>query len=59
MLTVGSGNLNATNHVEAIVLTMIEMISCIALAYNINRVGMLISKIRQEDVEKGKDLKVF
>jgi hypothetical protein len=59
MLTVGFGDLNATNHEEAIVLTMIETISCIALAYNINCVGMLISNIRQQDLEKGKNFKVF
>lgn len=59
MLTVGFGDLAATNYQEAIVLTMIEMISCITLAYNINCVGTLISNIRQQDLEKGKNFKIF
>lgn len=59
MLTVGFGDLNATNYEEAIVLTLIEMISCIALAYNINCVGMLISNIRSQDLEKGNNFKIF
>jgi hypothetical protein len=35
------------------------MISCICLAYNINCVGTLISNIRAQDVEKGKNFKLF
>jgi hypothetical protein len=59
MLTVGFGDLAATNYEEAIALTMIEMISCIALAYNIKCVGILMSNIRQQDLEKGKNFKIF
>lgn len=35
------------------------MISCIALAYNINCVGNLINNIRSQDLEKSKNFKVF
>lgn len=59
MLTVGFGDLTATNYKEAMILTLIEMISCIALSYNINCVGTLISNIRSQDLEKGKNFKVF
>jgi hypothetical protein len=50
MLTVGFGDLAATNYKEAVILTLIEMISCMALAYNINCVGNLISNIRSQDL---------
>ena len=59
MLTVGFGDLDATNYQEAIVLKMIEMVSCITLAYNINCVKTLISNIREQDLEKGKNYKIF
>lgn len=35
------------------------MVSCICLAYNINCVGTLISNIRQQDLEKSKNFKMF
>ncbi len=50
MLTVGFGDLSATTYQEAMILTLVEMISCICLAYNINCVGTLISNIRSQDV---------
>jgi len=37
----------------------IETISCIVLAYNINCVGSLIANIRSQDLEKGKNQKIF
>jgi hypothetical protein len=43
MLTVGFGDLCASNTSEALSLIFIETISCITLAYNINYVGSLIS----------------
>lgn len=46
MLTVGFGDLSATNYLEAIVLIFIETFSCITLAYNISYVGALIGSIR-------------
>ncbi len=46
MLTVGFGDICATNYHEAIVLIFIEIFSCITLSYNINYVGSLISSLR-------------
>lgn len=39
MLTVGFGDISATNVHEALVMIFIETLSCIVLAYNINKVG--------------------
>ena len=50
MLTVGFGDIHAANYKEAICLTLIETLSCITLAYNINCVGTLISSIRSEGI---------
>lgn len=46
MLTVGFGDISATNHYEAIILVFIETFSCVTLAYNISHVGALIQSIR-------------
>lgn len=59
MLTVGFGDLVATNWQEALCLIFIEMISCISLAYNINCVGNLISNLRQQSKEKTQNIKTF
>lgn len=59
MLTVGFGDFAATNYQEAMCLIFIEMISCISLAYNINCVGNLISNLRQQSLEKTRNLKTF
>jgi len=50
MLTVGFGDFYATTYQEAMCLIFIETFSCIALAYNINCVGNLISNIRAQDL---------
>ena len=59
MLSVGFGDLAAANYQEAICLIFIEIISVICLAYNISCVGILISNIRAQDIEKGKKFKTF
>lgn len=59
MLTVGFGDIVPTNYKEALCLIFIETFSCIALAYNINRVGNLINNIRQQDHDKSKKFKIF
>jgi hypothetical protein len=59
MLTVGFGDIVATNYQEALCLVFIETFSCMALAYNINCVGSLISNIRAQDLEKSKKYKIF
>lgn len=48
MFTVGFGDFAATNHMEALCLTFIEMVSCISLSYNINCVGNIITNIKSE-----------
>ena len=40
-------------------LVFIETFSCIALAYNINCVGSLISNIKSQNIEKNKNIKTF
>ena len=59
MLTVGFGDLSATNADEALCLIFIEIFSVMCLAYNINWIGTLISNIRAQDLEKGKNFKTF
>lgn len=46
MLTVGFGDISATNYYEAFALIFIEAFSCITLAYNISYVGALIGSLR-------------
>jgi hypothetical protein len=46
MLTVGFGDIVATNALEASFLIFIETFSCIMMAYNVNCVGAIISNIR-------------
>ncbi len=46
MLTVGFGDLVASNEQEAIILIFIETFSCIVLAYNISFVGSILSSLR-------------
>lgn len=52
MLTVGFGDLVATNWKEALCLIFIETFSCIIFSYNINCVGNLINSLRLQQVEK-------
>ena len=59
MLTVGFGDIVASTPREALCLVFIEFVSVICLAYNINWVGTLISNIRAQDIEKGKNFKTF
>jgi hypothetical protein len=59
MLTVGFGDLTATSYQEALCLVFIEIVSVMCLAYNINWIGTLISNIRAQDLEKGRNFKTF
>ena len=59
MLTVGFGDLMASTYQEALCLIFIEIVSVMCLAYNINWIGTLISNIRAQDIEKGKNFKTF
>ncbi len=46
MYTVGFGDIVPTNANEAFVMIFVEALTCIFLAYNINSVGNIITKIR-------------
>jgi hypothetical protein len=46
MMTIGFGDISATNHQEGIVLAFLELFSCIVLAYNISEIGSIISALR-------------
>jgi Ion channel len=59
MLTVGFGDIVASNYQEAICLIFIETFSCIIMAYNINCVGSIISSIRAENQQRSKKFKIF
>lgn len=59
MLTIGFGDLVASNHQEALCVILIETFSCLVLAYNINCIGSLIQQIRSHDEEKSKRSKIF
>jgi hypothetical protein len=50
MLTVGFGDITPQTTNEALCMIFIETMSCIVLAYNINCVGSIISKIRSYDL---------
>jgi len=59
MLTVGFGDIAASNYKEAMALVFIEIVSVMCLAYNINSVGTLISNIRSQDIERIKNSKTL
>jgi hypothetical protein len=59
MLTIGFGDITASNHQEALCLIFIETFSCLVFAYNINCIGTLIQHIRIQDAEKSKRSKIF
>jgi hypothetical protein len=59
MLTVGFGDITPRNSSEALCMIFIETMSCIVLAYNINRVGTIIQKIRSYEASKNTNLKTF
>lgn len=40
-------------------MVLIETFSCLALAYNINCVGNLITNLKSQDIEKNKNIKTF
>lgn len=59
MLTVGFGDIVPVNSSEALCMIFVETISCILLAYNINNVGEIISKIRSYSLLQQTNLKTF
>ena len=59
MLTVGFGDIVASNSTEAVCLIFIETFSCIVMAYNINCMGGIITNIRAENGRQSKKFKIF
>lgn len=59
MLTVGFGDIVATNWYEGLSLVFIEMISCIVLSYNISCLGGLITNLRKNNQEKNNNVRLF
>jgi len=59
MLTIGFGDLVASNYQEAACLIFIETFSCIMIAYNVSCVHSIISNIRLLDQQSHKKFKVF
>jgi hypothetical protein len=59
MLTVGFGDIVASNSTEAICLIFIETFSCIVMAYNINCMGAILTSIRAENERRSKKFKIF
>jgi len=59
MLTIGFGDLVATNYQEAACLIFIETFSCIMIAYNVSCVGSIISNIRFLDQQRCRKFKIF
>lgn len=59
MLTVGFGDMVATNSSEAICMIFIETFSCIVMAYNINCMGTIITNIRLENEKRSHKFKIF
>lgn len=59
MLTVGFGDIVATNSFEAVCLIFLETFSCIVMAYNINCMGGIITNIRAENDKRSKKYKIF
>jgi len=59
MLTIGFGDLVATNYQEATCVSFIETFSCLMIAYNVSCVGSIISNIRSIDQQRCKNFKVF
>ena len=59
MLTVGFGDIVASNYQEAMCLVFIQTFSCMAFAYNINCIGGIIQQIRAKDAERSQKSKIF
>jgi hypothetical protein len=46
MMTVGFGDMLPSSEGEVIIVTFLEMFSCIVLGYNISQIGNLLSQLR-------------
>lgn len=59
MLTIGYGDIVVANYKEAVCMAFIGTFSYIIVAYTINSVGNLIDNLREKDLEKKRNLKIF
>ena len=59
MMTIGFGDITATNHIEAIIFFFLEFFSCIVLAYNISEIGSVIFSLRSAGNEYQKKISIF
>ena len=59
ILTIGFGDLHATNYIEAFVIITISFFAVVFFGYNINYIGNRINSIREDEMEKNGKLKVF
>lgn len=49
MMTVGFGDITPANSKEVVIVSFLEMSSCIILGYNISEIGHLISLLREKN----------
>ena len=59
MLTVGFGDIVASNTSEALAMIFISMMGCILFTYNINSVGQILNNIKSCETEKETNIKIF
>lgn len=51
MVTVGYGDLTPNNYIEAIVVTMIEVVGTAIFGYMINVIGITVNEIQKKNLE--------
>ena len=59
MMTVGFGDVLPNGENEVIIITFLEMFSCILLGYNISQIGHLIGQLREKNDILNTKLAVF
>lgn len=59
MMTVGFGDMLPSSEGEVIIVTFLEMFSCIVLGYNISQIGNLLSQLREKDELVNKKMAIF
>jgi hypothetical protein len=58
-MTVGFGDFSAFFFKEAIIVSFIELFSCIVLAFNISEIGSIIMSIRSSQTEYRRKIAIF
>lgn len=59
MMTVGFGDYLPVTYKEAIIVSFLELFSCIILAYNISEIGNIISALRGAQQEYRRKIGIF